>query len=59
MDAVLGTSSILWHVHGIINIIKHCFVNHPSWLGSWVSRKANGAPMPWQAGPLNLVAGIL
>ncbi len=44
MDAILRTSSISWRAHGIINSIKPFFVNHPSWLGSWVSHKANGAP---------------
>ena len=65
MDAVLGTSSIPWRAHGIINSIKHFFVNRPSWLGSWVPRKANGAPHAlagWSFksdcwGPLNFCYG--
>ena len=45
MDTLLETTSIFWHVHDIINNMKYqaLFVNHLSWLGLWVSHKANGA----------------
>jgi hypothetical protein len=45
MDAVNSRDVVIpWRVYSCISNVKYCFVAHPSWVFSWVNRKANGAP---------------
>ena len=45
MDAVNSRDVVIpWRVYSCISNVKYSFVAYPSWVFSWVNRKANGAP---------------